>query len=64
MVEVETIENFNDILIEKAPNHVTLKSEDQILELKEFMGMSLSKNESENKIKPGSIPEALKEAET
>jgi hypothetical protein len=45
MVETETIEKFNDDLISKAPAFVTQKTEQDVQDIMELLGVNNSKNE-------------------
>ena len=46
MVEVTTIEKFNDDLIQKAPEHITRKTPEEIAELKQILCTSLNNQSS------------------
>ena len=60
MVEVQTIEKFNEDLIQKAPELVTQKTQQEVEELKLLLGLTNDQEEGRQK----TYPESAKEEET
>lgn len=62
MVEVHTIEKFNDDLIQNAPEMVTQKTPEEIEEIKELLGLN-SSNQNDNSNEGNRIFESTKGGE-